>query len=301
MFFSQFFHQLGNVHRTVNVHDTILYDAVVHPPAVQYPHQRLSVCHLGPNAFAAGCFQFFAADLSYHAAPVDEAVMGGQLGKLIKNVAGNQHGDLPFPVQLQDQLPHFHNALGVQAVDWFVQHKKIGVAAQRHGDSQALPHSQGKILGFFLAGVFQSHQAQKLGDVLLTGKAQYAVLHFQIVHGGHVRVEGRGLHHGSHAAPRLDDTFLVPAFPIEGVFSGARLLQAAYQPDESGFSRAVFSRQAVNRPFGHPHSQTVQSFEAPVMLAELIGFQHVFHDCDTSFLIWEYLTKERSRKRSRKR
>ena len=42
-------------------------------------------------------------------------------------MAGNQHRHLPAAVEIEDQLPDFNDALGVQAVGRFVQYQKIGI------------------------------------------------------------------------------------------------------------------------------------------------------------------------------
>ena len=85
--------------------------------------------------------------------------MGGQAGQLVQNVAGDQDADLPFPVQLQNQLPDLDDALGVKAVHRLVQHQKIRITRQGYGDAQPLLHAQGEMPGFFPARVLQAYQA----------------------------------------------------------------------------------------------------------------------------------------------
>lgn len=92
--------------------------------------------------------------------------MGGKSCKLIEDVAGDQHRDAVLAVELQDQLPHLDDALGVKAVDRLIQHQKVRAARQRHGNAQPLPHAEGEIFRFLLPGAVQPHQMQQLRDAV---------------------------------------------------------------------------------------------------------------------------------------
>ena len=56
-----------------------------------------------------------------------KTVMSGQPGQFIQYMAGDQHGDLPLPVQLQDQLSHLYDSLRIQAVSWLIQNQEIRI------------------------------------------------------------------------------------------------------------------------------------------------------------------------------
>ena len=81
---------------------------------------------------------------------------------LAQQVAGDQHGDLPLPIEPQDQLAHFDDALGIQAVDGFVQHEKVWISRKGNGDAQSLPHTERKILYLFLYERKIHHSSQIL-------------------------------------------------------------------------------------------------------------------------------------------
>ena len=49
--------------------------------------------------FSAGSLQFFAADFSDHLSVIDKAIVGGEAGQFVQNVAGYENGDLIFPVE----------------------------------------------------------------------------------------------------------------------------------------------------------------------------------------------------------
>ena len=60
---------------------------------------------------------------------VSDTVMGSQTGKLIQNVTGNQNRNLPFTIQLQNQLTHFHDALWVKTIHWLVKNKEVRITS----------------------------------------------------------------------------------------------------------------------------------------------------------------------------
>ena len=49
---------------------------------------------------------------------------------------------MPLPVELQNELPDLNDPLGVQAVDGLVQHQKVRIPRQGHGDER-LPADPG--------------------------------------------------------------------------------------------------------------------------------------------------------------
>ena len=74
-----------------------LADAAPHGPE---PRQGADVADFDADALAALGLQRFGAHLPDHAPGVEEAVVGGQAGQLVKDVAGDQKRDALLPVQL---------------------------------------------------------------------------------------------------------------------------------------------------------------------------------------------------------
>ena len=62
--------------------------------------QWLCIRDFYADAFPAGSLQLGGAHLPYDASAIDESVMGGELGQLIQQMAGDQYGDLSFPIEL---------------------------------------------------------------------------------------------------------------------------------------------------------------------------------------------------------
>ena len=77
-------------------------------------------------------------------------------------MAGDEEGDPLFTVQLQDQFPDLDDPLGIQTVDWFVEHKKVGVPCQCDGDPETLAHAEGEVFRLFPSRVLETDQLQKL-------------------------------------------------------------------------------------------------------------------------------------------
>ena len=176
-------------------------------------------------------------------------------------MAGNQHRDPVFPVQLQDQLPHLHDSLGVQPVYRFIQHQKIRITRKGNGNPQTLTHPQGKILGLFPACARKPHQFQQFCDSLIRRAAQDRILFPDIFFSRHIEINGWIFNHRSHSAAHLQDIPGCVLFSVNGILPGCWALQAADQPDQSGLSRSVSSDEAVNSSFFHMHGQMVQCFK----------------------------------------
>ena len=131
--------------------------------------------------------------------------MGGQFGQLIQNMAGDQNGDPMLPVQLQNQLPDLNDALGVQTVDWLIQHEKVRVPGKGNGDTQSLPHTERKILYLLLSGITQPHKLQQFRDPVIGRLPQNPVLVLHVISGCHIQIDGRGFHHRAHPTAGFSD------------------------------------------------------------------------------------------------
>ena len=203
--------------------------------------------------------------------------MGGKAGKLVQNVAGDQHRDTVLPVELQDQLPYFDDALGVKAVDRLVQHQKIRISRQRHGDPQPLAHTQRKMLHLLFSGTLQPHQPQQLRNALSGGHSQHKILLAEVFLRRHVRVGGGRFHHGAHSAAAAADPRVRVPDTVKREAAACRLLQAADQADQRGLACAIPPHKAIDRPLRDTHGKAVQRGKTPVTLGQGAGFQHIFH------------------------
>ena len=201
--------------------------------------------------------------------------MGGQAGELVEDVAGDEHRDLPPPVELEDELAHLNDALGIEAVDRLVQHQKVGISRQRHSNAQPLAHAQGEVFCLFPPGIRKPHQLKELWDAGIGGKSQGTVLHLEIFLGAEIEIDGRRLHHGAHPAAGGDDGAVSVGDAVDGILPGGGRLQAADQADEGGLAGAVFAHQAVNGATGHVDGEAAQCLEALVLLAQACSGKYI--------------------------
>ena len=102
-------------------------DLIFQIHGIQNTSQSSGIAYFHTDALAASGVQFLCTQFLHHASVVNDTVMGSQTGKLVQNVTGNQNSDLSFTVQFQNQLTHFHDALGVKTVYRFVQNKEVGI------------------------------------------------------------------------------------------------------------------------------------------------------------------------------
>ena len=75
----------------------------------------------------------------------DDQVVGDDFD-LVQQVGGQQHGGAAVGVAAQ-QVAHPADAGGVQTVGGLVEDEDLGVAEERVGDAEALPHAQGVVAG----------------------------------------------------------------------------------------------------------------------------------------------------------
>ena len=91
---------MGDVDPRINVGGGIGEDGVGNPFFVQHLRERRSIADLHPDALSAGFLQLLGAQLLDHGSLVNKAIVGGQAGELVEDVAGDEHRDLPLPVEL---------------------------------------------------------------------------------------------------------------------------------------------------------------------------------------------------------
>ena len=121
---------------------------------------------------------------------------------------------------------HLDDALRIKPVDRLVQHKKIRVSCQCHGDAQPLAHTEREILHFLFSRAVQSHQMQQFCDTVRRGHPQYQILLAEIFLRRHVQVNGRRFHHSTHPASCPLDFRVCVLRSIQDEVAARRLLQA---------------------------------------------------------------------------
>ena len=192
-------------------------------------------------------------------------------------MAGDEHRDLPLPVECQNELAHFDDALWVEPIDRFVEHQKIRIAAQRNGDAQALFHAKGEVAGLLFARVPKADQRQQLVDARKGGQSQNAVLLQEVFARRHVEVDGGRLDHSAHSPAHLCDDGVLAAHAVEGIVARGGVLKAADQPDQGCFAGAVFSNEAVDGALWNVKGEPVERLEIAIVLAQSVCLKYIFH------------------------
>ena len=82
------------------------------------------------------------AELFDQPSVVNNAVMRCQLGKLLQDMTGNDHGDALLLIDAVNNIPYLDNALRVKAVDRLIQNQQLRLANGRHCDAKALLHAE---------------------------------------------------------------------------------------------------------------------------------------------------------------
>jgi hypothetical protein len=134
-----------------------------------------------------------------HWASATAAMLGGQ-GQLTDHVTGQEHRPA-LGGQSLEQVADPAHALGVQAVDRLVEDHRAGIAEQRRGDPQPLPHAQGETPHPAAGHVAQAGQVQDLihpagTDGMGRGQGQ------KMIAGRTPGVDGPGFEQGADLAQR---------------------------------------------------------------------------------------------------
>ena len=237
---------------------------------LQHPGGPGRVVHGELQALPALLPQTVGGDALQHPALLNEGVVGGQGGQLGENVAGDQNGGLPLPVQLKEQLPELHDALRVQAVDGLVQEEELRVVHEGQGQAQPLLHAQGEGLELLFPRVRQPHLLQGLVHALLSGNAPLDAVVLQVLPGGEVGVKGGDLHHGSGAGAGPGQGG-GGGGPEQGDLPGGGVGLAGDEADEGGLARPVAAHQPENLPLFHGQGGVIQGQSVAVPAGQVPG------------------------------
>ena len=138
-------------------------------------------------------------------------------------MTGNKKGDPFFTVQLQDQFPHFDDALRIQSVDRFIEDEKVRISCQCDGDTEPLLHAEREVLRFLLPGIFKSDKPEKLRDAVKGRQTNDTVLFLQIILGCHILIDRRSFYYRAHSPAASVDAGIVVFGSVDGIASGGRL------------------------------------------------------------------------------
>jgi hypothetical protein len=203
------------------------------------------------------------------AAADDDEPVGGQ-GHLAHEVAGDQDR-AAFGGEGAQQLADPLDALGVEAVDRFVEEQSRRVAQQRRGDAEALAHPEGEPAG---PAVRHVGQADLLEDVVgppavdAVGVGEPA----QVVPGAAARVDGLGLEEGAYVAqgePEVPVRVAVDGDPARG---GG--VEAHHHPHGCRLPGPVGAEEAGDFAGSYLEAEIVDGHGRPVALGDVGELDH---------------------------
>ena len=204
-------------------------------------------------------------------------------------MARDEHGDAFLAVEPQDQLADLDDPLRVEAVGRLIEHEKIRMPRQRHGDAQALLHAEGKIARFLVSGIRKPDQPQQVRDIRKARQPENAVLLAQIVRGAEMMIERRRLDDGAEPPPRQVDASAGVFNVVETEAAARWRLQAAKETDQRRLAAAVAADEAIDGAAWNVHRELVKGFGVFVLLAQCSGREHIVHDedllCDDVFIL----------------
>jgi hypothetical protein len=203
------------------------------------------------------------------AAPDDDQVVGGQR-HLAHQVARHQHGAALGGERLEE-LADPADALGVQAVDRFVEHQDRGVAEQGGGEAEPLLHAERVPLDPPVRHRLQAGQPEHLGDpvppdpVALRDRGQ-------VQPGGAAAVQGGRVQQRADLVQRPDQPVVPPSVDQGGAGGGG--IQADDDLHRGGLARAVRPEEAGHVARADREAQVVQRDDGAEALADPVQLDH---------------------------
>jgi hypothetical protein len=196
-------------------------------------------------------------------------MLGGQ-GQLADHVAGEEHRPA-LGGQRPEQVADPAHALGIQAVDRLVEDQRGGIAEQRRGDPQPLPHAQGETAYPPARHIAQADQVQNLihpvsPDGMGGGQSQ------QMVPGRTPRVDGPGFEQGADLAKRGREVGVAAAVDPHVTRGGG--VQAENEAHRRRLARAVGAQEAGDDSRLHGETEIRDGGPFTVELGETACLDH---------------------------
>ena len=208
----------------------------------------------------------------------------------------------PSAGQVPDHGPDPLHALGVEAVDRFVEDQGVRVAEERGGDTEPLSHAQGEPADPLVGDPVQAGHVDDLTHP--TGGDP--------VRGGHRPQVLVGTATGVHRLGVQQDTDLPQRCGVGGVrlaVDGDRTGRRAVEPDDhphrGRLPRPVGAQESCDRPRHHRERHAVHGGLVSIALGEVASLDHrpsLRRDgSDGSWCRWDATTPTRGRAASRSR
>jgi hypothetical protein len=171
------------------------------------------------------------------------------------------------------------DALGVEAVDRFVEEQHLGVAEQGRGDAEPLAHAEREALGAPLGHVLEADHAEHLvhapgRDARELGQAQ------QVVAGGAAAVHRLGVEQRAHLTGGVGQ--LAVRVAADRDTSRGGVVQAQDHAHRRRLARAVGPEEAGDGAWPHLEGQIVHCGLVAVALGQADSLDHAPHPSEGS-------------------
>ena len=204
------------------------------------------------------------------AATEDDDVVGG-LRHLAHEVAGEQDG-APLGGDVPDELTHPPHALGVEAVDGFVEDQGVRVAQERGGDAESLPHTEREAARTLVGDGGDAGQLDDLVDAAAAdpvGRRHDP----QVVAGRAAGVHGLGVEKDADFAERGGEA--VVGLAVDGHVARSRTVESDDHAHRGRFAGAVGAEEAGDAPGGDGERDVGYGGTGAVSLGEVVCDDHV--------------------------
>jgi hypothetical protein len=199
---------------------------VAHPSAVR---ASPTPAEYGPDQHRADPGprdEFVDGGIGEQPAPADDHQMLRGDGHLAHQVAGDQHRT-PVGGETLEQVAYPQHAIGIEAVDRFVEDQHRRIPEQRGGNTQPLAHAEGEPAGPPVRDRLQTHLAQHLvnpgvGDSMCLRQRP------QVIPGCSSFVDGAGFEQGPDLGQRIAMVAVRPA--VDGHAAAGGPVQADDHP-----------------------------------------------------------------------
>jgi len=173
---------------------------------------------------------------------------------------------------LAQQVPHPPDAVRVQAVERLVHDQHAGVAEQRGGQGQPLPHAQGEAPDPAVPGLGQPGHGQDLRDPG-PGDPGGGGHHPQVPDGAAAGVEVVVVQRRPDGPRRVGQVAV--ADPVDGRRAAVRGGQAEQHPQRGGLAGAVGPQEAGDPAGPDLEAQAVDGGDGAVPLSQVEDLYHL--------------------------
>ena len=145
------------VNVTVNFNRAVMYGKVPDTCSIKDICGFFAAACPDDDLAFTSCQKLLSGSFFHQSALVNDAVIGSDLCKLIKDMTGNYKCDTIL-IQVQQHFSELVDTLRIKTVQRFIKHQQLGTVYQRHSDTEPLFHSVREFCCFFLSGTGQSHK-----------------------------------------------------------------------------------------------------------------------------------------------